>query len=131
MPNMGQTITYQVIKNHIPLSQTQTTGRENQWQPRKEKSLGGEPHPFGLYGHATANTIKLTRTNAQTHTHTHTHTHATHTHTHTHTLLQSYPCWSKACRLSDVKVMNGWLFYRRCNFYAGFTSCTKPGKRNR
>ena len=72
MPNMGQTITCQVIKNHIPLSQTQTTGKENQWQPRKEKSSGGEPHPFGLYGHATANTIKLTHTNPHTqHTHIH------------------------------------------------------------
>ena len=46
------------------------------------------------------------------------------THTHTHTLLQSYQWWSIACRLSEVKVISGWLIYRRCSFCAGFTSCT-------
>ena len=49
---------------------------------------------------------------------------------HTHTLLQSYQWWSIACRLSEVKVISGWLIYRRCSFCAGFTSCTWQSKRN-
>ena len=131
MPNMGHTITHQVMKNHSRLYQTQTTGKENQWQPRKESQVLGM-RASSIWAkwpsyceHNQVDTHK--RTHAHTHAHTHTHTH---TRTYTHTLLQSYPCWSKACRLSDVKVMNGWPCYRRCSFYAGFTSCTVLGKRN-
>ena len=86
--------------------------------------------------HTTTQTHTHNHTNTHTHNHTdthtqpHRHTHNPHRHTHTHTLLQSNRCRSIACRLSEVKVISGWLIYRRCSFCTGLTSCTWQGKMN-
>ena len=95
---------------------------------RKAKQyLAGKPHPFKLYSQANANTVKLTSTHP--HMHMNTHGHAC-THARTHTLLQSNRCRSIACRLSEVKVISGWLIYQRCSFCTGLTSYTWQGEKN-
>ena len=79
MPNIGQKITSSHEESFPSILDTDHRQGESMATNKKEKSLGGEPHPFGLNGHATVNTIKLTRTNAHTHARTYIHTY-THTH---------------------------------------------------
>ena len=83
MPNMGHTITHQVMKNHIRLYQTQTTGKENQWQPRKESQVLGMRASSIWAEWPSYCEHNQVDTHKRTHAHTHAHTH-THTYIHTH-----------------------------------------------
>ena len=62
---------HQVMKNHILLSQTRTTDRENQWQPRKQNSPRQVSHIHLGY------MAKPLRTPSSWYPHAHAQTHTT------------------------------------------------------